>query len=74
MSRKVEAVLAKVRPYIQMHRGDVFLLAVEKGAVTLKVTGACANCSLAELTYNKMVAGILRQEVPGIKKINLEFE
>ena len=69
MQNKIEKILAKVRPYIQLHGGDVFLVGEEKGVVTLKITGACAHCSLADLTYNKMIGGILREEIPSIKKV-----
>ena len=70
--KKVEEVLAKVRPYIQMHGGDVSLVGVEKGIVTLNISGACAHCSLADLTYNSLIAGLLKQEVEGIKEVRLQ--
>jgi Fe-S cluster biogenesis protein NfuA len=70
-TKKVEEVLKKVRPYIQMHGGDVALVGVEKGIVTLNITGACAHCSLADLTYNNLITGLLREEVPGIKDVRL---
>ena len=71
ITTKVEKILTKVRPYIQMHGGDVSLVGVEKGIVTLNITGACAHCSLADLTYNNLIAGLLREEVPGIKDVRL---
>ena len=70
-TKKVEAVLTKVRPYIQMHGGDVSLVGVEDGIVTLNISGACSHCSLADLTYNSLIAGLLRQEVPGIREVRL---
>lgn len=69
MHRKIQKIIDKVRPYINMHNGDVELVSVEKGIVTLKVTGACAHCSLSHITYNKMLGGIIKEEVPGVKKI-----
>ena len=70
-TKKIQEVLTKVRPYIQMHGGDVALVGVEEGIVTLNITGACAHCSLADLTYNMLIAGLLREEVPGIKDVKL---
>ncbi len=70
---KVEAVLTKVRPYIQMHGGDVALIGIEKGVVTLNISGACAHCSMADLTYNKLIGGLLMEEVPGIKNVVLKM-
>jgi Fe-S cluster biogenesis protein NfuA len=66
---KIEEILDKVRPYIKMHGGDVRLVDVKNGIVSLKISGACADCPLAELTYNKMVGGLIKQEVPKIKKV-----
>jgi Fe-S cluster biogenesis protein NfuA len=71
-SQKIEALLAKVRPYIKMHGGDVQLLHVKNGTVTMRISGACADCKLSDLTYNNMVAGLLKDEVPEIKEILIE--
>jgi Fe-S cluster biogenesis protein NfuA len=73
MEEKVEKIIKKVRPYINMHKGDVFLTSVKDGVVTLKVTGACAHCSLSDLTYNKMLGGIIKDEVPEIKEIIISY-
>lgn len=69
---KVEKVIAKVRPYIQTHGGDVEVVCVKKGVVTLKISGACAHCSMADLTYNKLIGGLLKEEVPELKGLILE--
>jgi Fe-S cluster biogenesis protein NfuA len=71
ITKKVEEILAKVRPYIQMHGGDVSLIGVEKGIVTLNISGACAHCSLADLTYNTLITGLLKDEVRGVKEVRL---
>ena len=71
-TKKVEAVLVKVRPYIQLHGGDVALVGVKDGIVTLNIQGACAHCGMADLTYNNLIAGLLKEEVPGIKGIVIE--
>jgi Fe-S cluster biogenesis protein NfuA len=70
--QKVQKVLKKVRPYIQMHGGDVVMESFSKGTVTLQITGACTHCSMADLTYNKIIGGLLKEEVPAIKKIILK--
>lgn len=69
---RAEELLAKVRPYIQMHSGDVQLLSVKNGVATLKIYGACVGCGLADMTYNKMIGGLLAQEIPEIKQVVLE--
>ena len=71
LEKKIEKVIKKIRPYIQMHGGDVSLVSVKDGIVTLRISGACTHCSLADLTYNRMLGGLLKEEVPGIKEIVL---
>ncbi|MDO8504375.1 MAG: NifU family protein [Candidatus Liptonbacteria bacterium] len=69
MENKINKILAKVRPYVQMHGGDVQLLEVKNGVVFLQIFGSCVGCALADMTYNKMIGGLLKQEIPGIKKV-----
>lgn len=71
IERKIEAILTKVRPYIQMHGGDVNFVKYEKGIVTLNISGACSHCSLADMTYNTLIAGILKEEIPDFKEVRL---
>jgi Fe-S cluster biogenesis protein NfuA len=72
MESEVKAILDKVRPYIQMHGGDVHLAGIKDGVVKLSVSGACVGCALAELTYNQMLGEILRKEVAGVKDVVVE--
>ncbi|KKU79641.1 MAG: Thioredoxin-like protein [Parcubacteria group bacterium GW2011_GWA2_47_7] len=68
---RVNAVIAKVRPYIQSHGGDVWVGKIEDGILTLRIEGSCAQCPLASLTYNKVVKTLLNEEVPEITGIVL---
>ena len=72
MHKKVQKIIDKMRPYIVMHGGDVSLVDIKEGVVKLIVTGACVGCSLAHLTFGEMLGGIIREEIPEIKKIVIE--
>jgi Fe-S cluster biogenesis protein NfuA len=52
-----------------MHGGDVTFVDFREGIVTLQISGSCTHCSLADLTYNKMMGSLLREEVPEVKEI-----
>ncbi len=67
----VETIIGKIRPYIEMHGGGVELVSVESNKVKLRIYGTCKDCRLADLTYNNLIAGILREEVPGIQEVVL---
>jgi Fe-S cluster biogenesis protein NfuA len=66
---KVEAALDKVRPHLQGDGGDVKLVDVSDGVVTVKLTGACAGCPMSTMTLRAGVERVLRQELPEMKKL-----
>jgi Fe-S cluster biogenesis protein NfuA len=69
---RINALLEKVRPYIQMHGGDVQLLRIEDNTAVMKVHGACVNCSLASVTYNKTIGPLVIKEIEEIEKVEFE--
>lgn len=71
METRVNAVISKVRPYIQSHGGDVWVSKIENNVLTLRIEGSCAQCPLASLTYNKVVKTLLNEEIPEITEIVL---
>lgn len=48
--RRIETVLASVRPTLQRDGGDVELLDVDGKSVYVKLTGACTGCQMAAMT------------------------
>ena len=69
MRDKVSAVLDKIRPSLQRDGGDVELVEVKNGTVTVKLTGACVGCPMSTLTLQMGIERILKQEIPEIKKV-----
>lgn len=69
---KIISVLEKIRPYIQMHGGDVSLAEVRNDAAILRFEGNCAACPLLTITVNRVVKPMLAEEVPEITKIMFE--
>jgi Fe-S cluster biogenesis protein NfuA len=72
MEEKVQKIIEKMRPYIQMHGGDVSLLEINNGIVKLKVSGACVGCGMHDETFNGMLGGMIKEEVPEVKDIIIE--
>ena len=72
MHEKIQKIIDKVRPYIQMHGGDVKLLEITDGIVKLKISGACVGCGLAHETFDIMIGGMIKEEVPEIKGVIIE--
>ncbi len=69
MKDKVESVLNKIRPSLQADGGDVELVDVKEGVVSLKLKGACAGCPMSTMTLKNSIERILKQEVSGVKEV-----
>ena len=59
------AALEPVRPYITGHGGDVEVLGVERGVVTVRLSGACSGCTSSAQTLRYGVEEALRDNLPG---------
>jgi len=69
MRERIEAALKKVRPALQADGGDVELVGVNDGVVSVRLTGACGSCPMSTMTLKMGVERAIRQEVPEIKKL-----
>jgi len=69
MREKVEAALEQVRPALLADGGDVQLIDVKDGVVTLRLTGACGGCPMATMTLRGGIERVLKEKVPEVKKV-----
>ncbi len=66
---KVEQVLNKIRPSLRADGGDVELVDVKEGVVSLRLKGACAGCPMSTMTLKNSIERILKQEISDIKEV-----
>jgi len=66
---KVEEVLNNIRPSLQADGGDVELVDVKEGIVSLRLKGACAGCPMSAMTLKNGIERILKEEISGIKEV-----
>ncbi len=69
MRDKVEEVLDKIRPALKADGGDVELVGVDDGVVSVKLTGACGSCPMSTMTLKFGVESILKKELPDVKEV-----
>jgi Fe-S cluster biogenesis protein NfuA len=70
MREKVEAALGTIRPMLQADGGDVELVDVsDDGIVSVKLTGACGGCPMAQMTLKQGIERKLREAVPEVKEV-----
>ena len=69
MREKIETALDRIRPVLQTDGGDVELVDVKDGVVSLRLTGACKGCPMATMTLRNGIERILREELPEIEEV-----
>ena len=69
MREKVAVALARIRPALQADGGDMELVDVKEGVVSVRLTGACGGCPMSTMTLRNGIERIIREEVPEVKEI-----
>ncbi len=69
MREKVEEILNKIRPALQADGGDVELVDVKDGIVSVKLTGHCAGCPMSAMTLKNGIERLLKEEVAEVKQV-----
>ncbi len=69
MREKIQAAIDRVRPALQADGGDVELVEVKDGVVSVRLTGACGGCPMATMTLKNGIESIIREEVPEVKEV-----
>jgi Fe-S cluster biogenesis protein NfuA len=70
LEEKVRAALDQVRPSLQADGGDVEYVSMsDDGIVSVKLTGACGSCPMAEMTLKMGIEKYLKKEVPEVKEV-----
>ena len=68
---RVEAVLERVRPFMQADGGDIELIDVDGNSADVRLTGMCAGCPSAHMTLYLGVETALRDEIPEFETLRL---
>ncbi len=69
--KSLTATLNKIRPALQGDGGDVELVSLKDGQVTLKFIGACDGCAMTSITLYGFIDKAIRAAHPAIKKVEL---
>ena len=66
MRERVEQVINRIRPAVQMDGGDIELVDVVDGLVKLRLVGSCSGCPSSMMTLKMGIERAIRAEVPEI--------
>ena len=68
-NENVKTVLDQIRPALQADGGDVELIGVEDGIVSVRLTGACGGCPMSTMTLKMGIERLLKQKLPEVKEV-----
>jgi Fe-S cluster biogenesis protein NfuA len=72
-TQRVEEALARVRPYLGAHGGDVELAGIdEHGVARVKMKGACDGCASTQATVRGLVERAVREAAPELAGVEVD--
>lgn len=72
---RVQNALQTIRPYLQADGGDVELVQVTNdGIVEVRLTGACGNCPMSQMTLRAGIERALIRNIPEIRRVEAVFD
>jgi Fe-S cluster biogenesis protein NfuA len=74
LEMRVQEGLAKVRPYLQSHGGNVELLEVAGNAVRLRLIGSCHGCPSSAVTLKTAIEKAIYEHAPDVNSVQCETE
>ena len=69
MREQIETILEQIRPALQADGGDVELVDVSGGVVSVKLEGACSGCLMSTMTLKMGIERLLKEKVPEVKEV-----
>jgi Fe-S cluster biogenesis protein NfuA/nitrite reductase/ring-hydroxylating ferredoxin subunit len=71
LETRVLLALDKVRPYLASHGGNVELLAVSEGSVSLRLQGSCDGCPSSAMTLKYAIEQAISETAPDVMDIQV---
>lgn len=71
MGNKIEKILERVRPALNLHEGDIQFIRFDKrsGSVFVQLMGTCTHCAISDITLKHLILRELQREMPTIRSV-----
>lgn len=69
VENKIIEILDSIRPFLASDGGDVEFVEYKDNYVYLKLSGACANCSIIDVTLKDGIESTIMEEIPEVKGV-----
>lgn len=73
IEEKIKDLLERMRPFLINDGGDLEFVEYKNNVVYIRLTGACKDCSLIDMTLKDGIEEMITTEIPEVKEvINVE--
>ncbi len=69
IEQRIIATIDKIRPYLVSDGGNLEFVKYENNIVYVTLTGACADCSMMDVTLKDGIEQLIINEIPEVKKV-----
>lgn len=69
MEEKIKQIIDDLRPFLINDGGNIEFIKYEDNIVYIKMMGACANCSMLDITLKEGIEQAIKEEVPEVKEV-----
>ena len=69
MKEQVQEVLNIIRPSLHADGGDVELVDVKDGIVSVRLKGACSGCPMSTMTLKNGIERFLKEKLSDVKEV-----
>lgn len=69
LNRKIKIIIAKINPYIMSDGGKLEFVKYENKTVYVKLSGACAECGMLDITLKDGIEQLIKNEIPEVENV-----
>ena len=66
VEERINEVLNRIKPYLENDGGNLEYIKFEEGIVYVRLLGACAGCSMIDITLKDGIEAMLMDEIPEV--------
>lgn len=66
---RIKAIIDKVRPFLISDGGNLEFVMYEDNIVYVKLTGACQDCPMLDVTLKDGIEELIINEIPEVKEV-----
>ena len=66
---KIKILIDKIRPYLVSDGGNLEFIKYEDNIVYVRLSGACKDCSMIDITLKDGIEDMITNEIPEVKEV-----